>query len=421
MHEQAIAKISEWGKRYQVDLAYIIKNEFWVYLGQGIGLIAGLATLVAFARLAPKEVYGQYNFVLAILAIVTLVSIPGLNSAVSRSTARGNEGNYKAAVKTRFLWSLLGIPALLAVGAYYYYYETPIIGICFMTAGIFFPLIHAPNLWNGFLQGKRRFDLTTKYGGIQSTVTAAAIIAILFLNPSHLVLIVVTHLGVTSFLTCFFYRRSQRYIENKAEDNECKKYGYLLTTASIVVDLANNVDKILVGILLGAPQLAIYSVARGIPDRIRTLLKPAWSPFMPKFSQDGVEMREVQEVAKHFILPLVVVTLGGSLLYWFFIDHVMLLLFSTKYMESTIYARMLLLMILAAIPGSFFGRFAIAKRKTKAIILRCHIFSFLRLVIMSGFIYQWGIMGAVWALNLNAIINALLGWVGLRWEEVSQE
>lgn len=421
MREQAIAKINEWAKRYQVDIAYIIKNEFWVYLGQGIGLITGLATLTAFARLAPTEVYGQFNFVLAILAIVTLVSIPGLNNALLRSVARGNDGDYKAAVKTSFLWSLLGIPVLLGVGSYYYYYSTPIIGICLMMASVFFPLIHAPNLWNGFLQGKRRFDLITKYGGIQSTINAAAIIAILFLNPTHLVLIVVTHLGVTSFLTCLFYRRSQRFIENKAEDNECKKYGYFLTTASIAVYLANNVDKILLGILLGAPQLAIYSIAKGVPDRIRMLLKPVWSPFMPKFSQDGVEMREVQRVAKHFILPLVLVTLGGSLLYWFFIDDVMLLLFSSKYMESTIYARMLLLMILASIPGSFLGRFAIAKRKTKAIILRSHIFSFLRLVIMSGFIYQWGIMGAVWALNLNAIINALLSWVGLRWEEVSQE
>jgi hypothetical protein len=40
---------------------------------------------------------------------------------------------------------------------------------------------------------------------------------------------------------------------------------------------------------------------------------------------------------------------------------------------------------------------------------------------MSGFVYQWGIMGAVWALNLNTILGSLLAWVGMRWEEVSQE
>jgi asparagine N-glycosylation enzyme membrane subunit Stt3 len=99
----------------------------------------------------------------------------------------------------------------------------------------------------------------------------------------------------------------------------------------------------------------------------------------------------------------------------------MLLLFSSKYMDSIKYAKMLLLMILASIPGAFLGTFAIAKRKIKTIILRVHIFSFFRLLIMSGFVYQWGIMGAVWALNLNTILGSLLAWVGMRWEEVSQE
>jgi len=421
MREQAITKINEWGKKYQVDLAYIIRSEFWVYLRQGVLLMTGLAISVTFARLAPKEVYGQYNFIFAVLAIVSLLSIPGLNNAVSRSVARGSEGSYKGAVKASFLWSLLGIPALLGLGAYYYYYNTQIIGICFMISSVFFPFIHAPGMWNSFLQGKKRFDLLAKYGGIQSIINAAALVAILLLNPSYLALIVVTNLVTNSLLICFFYLRSQRYIESKAEDNECKKYGYFLTTASIVGTVTNNIDKILLGILLGAPQLAIYSIGKAIPEGIRMLLKPAWSPFMPKFSQDGVGMKEAQGVARKFILPLVLVTLGGSLLYWFFIDDIMFFLFSSKYMESIIYAKMLLLMILASIPSAFLGTFATAKRKTKAIILGSHIFSFLRLAIMSGFIYQWGIMGAIWALNLNTIVHVLLISVGLRWEEVSQE
>jgi len=420
MREQAIAKINEWGKRYQVDLAYIIKNEFWVYLRQGIGLIAGLAIAVIFARLAPKEIYGQYNFIFAILAIATLASIPGLNNSVLRSVARGNDGNYKAAVKVSFLWSLLGIPALLAVGAYYYYYETPIIGICFMISSVFFPFIHAPNIWNSFLQGKKRFDLTAKYGSIQATINAAAIIAILLLNPSHLVLIVVTNLAVNSFLACFFYRRSQQYIGNDAKDNECKKYGYFLTTANIAVTLANNIDKILIGILLGAPQLAIYSIALAVPQRVRTLLKPGWAPFTPKFSQDGVEMKQIKEKVKRLILPLTLVTLGGSLLYWFFIDDIMLLLFTSKYMESIIYSKILLLFILASIPTAFLGRFAIAKKDTRAIVLGFHVSPVLRLAITASFIYLWGIMGAVWALNLGTIISVSLLWVGITSEETPQ-
>ena len=413
-------RLNEYSQRYQIDLAYVIKNEFWVYLGQGVLLIVGLAAAVACARLAPKEVYGQYNFIFAILAIVALVSIPGLNNAVLRSVARGNDGNYTAAVKTKFLWSLVGIPVLLGAGAYFYYYSTPIIGICLMISSVFFPFIYALDIWNSFLQGKRRFDLIAKYGSIQSTVSAVAIVAILLLKPTHLVLIVVTHLAVTAFLTCLLYRRSKKYIENKVEDSECKRYGYFLTTTNVVICLVQNIDKILIGILLGAPQLATYSIAVLIPREIRTLLKSGWAPFMPKFSQDEVKMKQIREKAKRLILPLALATLVGSLLYWFFIDDIILLLFSTKYAESIVYSRILLLFILASIVGEFLSRFTIAKKDTKAIVWGLHISPVVRLFITGSFIYLWGIMGAAWALNVGTIISALLFGIGMRSQETPQ-
>lgn len=417
MLELVKTKINEYGKRYQIDLAYAIKNEFWVYLRLGISLIIGLAVTVAFTRLASKEVFGQYNFILAILAIATLVSIPGLNNAVARSTARGNEGNYKQAVKTRFLWSLLGIPALLGVGAYYYYYNTQIIGIGLMISSVFVPFMWAPNTWSSFLDGKKRFDLTTRYGSIQAAISAVAIIGILFLNANHLVLILATHLITSSFLTCLLYRRSLKYIENKAKDDECQKYGYFLTTTNIVGTLANNIDKILIGTLLGAPELAIYAIAIAIPTKIKDLLKFVWAPFAPKISEQGIRIGEIGGKIKRLILPLALMTLGASLLYWLFIDDIILLLFSPKYMEAGIYSKMLLLMILLSIPTSFLGTFTIARKKTKSIVLGYHIFPFLKLVIMFGFIYQWGIWGAVWGLNLSMLIHPLLIWAGIGSEE----
>lgn len=417
MFEQVKAKINEYGKRYQIDLAYVIKNEFWVYLRLGISLIVGLAVAVVFTRLAPKEVYGQYNFILAILAIASLVSIPGLNSAVSRSTARGCEGSYRQAVKTSFLWSLLGIPVLLGVGAYYYYYNTQIIGICLMMSSVFVPFIWAPNTWDSFLAGKKRFDLRARYGSVQSSISAAAIIGILFLNANHLVLIFATHLITSSFLSCLLYRRSLKYIENQAKDDECQKYGYFLTTANIAGTLAMHIDKILIGTLLGAPQLAIYAIAIAIPTKVKDLLKLVWAPFVPKISEQEIRIVEVGGKIKRLILPLALIALGASLLYWLFIDDIILLLFSPKYMEAGIYSKMLLLMILLSIPTSFLGTFTIAKKKTKSIVLGYHIFPLLKLVIMFGFIYQWGIWGAVWGLNLSMLIHPLLIWAGIGSEE----
>jgi len=421
MFELAKAKINEYGRKYRIDLAYVIKNEFWVYLRQGISLIIALAVSVSFARLAPKEVYGQYNFILAILAIASLLSIPGLNSAVLRSTARGYQGSYKQAVKTSFLWSLLGIPALLGVGAYYYYYSTQIIGICLMMSSIFFPFIYAPNTWDSFLTGKKRFDLTARYGIIQAAINAAAIIVILFLNADNLILILAAYLSTNALMACLLYRQSLKYIENNTRDDECQKYGYFLTTTNIVGTLATHIDKILIGIILGAPELAIYAIAITIPTRIKDLLKLVWAPFTPKFSEQGTRMRDVIAKGKVLILPLALIIAGASLLYWLFIDDIMLLLFSPKYMEAGVYSKMLLFMILFSIPVAFLGTFTIARKKTKSIVLGYLIFPFLKLAIMAGFIYRWGVWGAVWGLNLSMLVQSILIWAGIGRDEWSQE
>lgn len=414
MIEQAKTKIKEYEKRYGLNIVNIIKDESWVYLRQSISMIVGLATSVVFARLASKEVFGQYKFIVTLLAVFSIFSMPGLSTAVLQSVARGYEGSYKKAVRTRFLWSLLGIPALLIVGAYYYQYNNQIIGICLMMSSAFFPLLNALNMWDNFLQGKKRFDMTAKYGSIQATINAAAMIAILFVNANNLILIFAAYLVSNSLLTCLLFLKSLRYIENNMEDNECTGYGYFVTTANIVGTVAKNIDRILIGSLLGAPELAVYAIAIVIPMNITNLLKLSWSPFTPRFCQEEIKMGTVLERGKRVILPLALMIFGGALLYWLFIDDIILLLFEQKYIDSIIYSKVLLLMILLSIPNIFLGKFSMAKKNKKAIMGGYHIFPFLKLFIMYSFIYLWGLMGAVWGLNLSIVVQMLLIGIGMR-------
>jgi len=414
-------RLNEYSRRYQIDLGYVIRNEFWVYFRLGVSLLIGLGVTIAFARLAPKEVYGQYTFILAILAIISLFSIPGLNHAVLRSTARGNEGNYEKAVKTSFLWSLLGIPALLGLGAYYYYFDSAIIGFGFMVCSVFFPFIYAPNTWDSFLVGKKRFDLRARWGITQSAIIAVAIISVLFLNAQNLVLILIAQLVSSSCVACWLYFRSLKYIENLSEDGECQKYGYFLTTTAIVGTIADHIDKILIGVLLGAQDLALYAIAIVIPIRIKDLLKSAWAPFSPKISEQEISLGEVWGKLRGLILPIVVVAVVSSLLYWFFIDEVALWLFSAKYVEAGSYARPLLFMVLLSVPATFLGTFSVARKKTKPLVLGYHIYPVVKLVIMAGFIYQWGIWGAVYGQITGWLLQLSLIWAGIAIEERSED
>jgi len=78
-------------------------------------------------------------------------------------------------------------------------------------------------------------------------------------------------------------------------------------------------------------------------------------------------------------------------------------------------------MVLASIPASFLGSFAIAKKETKTIVLGYRVFPFLKIIILFSFIYLWDIPGAIWGLNLSAIIQAVLLWSGISSENLPQE
>src|SRR3972149_3093140 len=68
---QAIKKC---GQKFNLDLPYLIRNGFLVIVRQGVVIAFGLVLSIAFARLVPQEVFGQYQFVLSVLAIVSVVS-----------------------------------------------------------------------------------------------------------------------------------------------------------------------------------------------------------------------------------------------------------------------------------------------------------------------------------------------------------
>ena len=82
-----------WSQKYtKADMLYIAKGGFWVMFGQGMNAILSLGLLVAFANFLPKETYGTYRYILSIAGMLSIFTLTGMNSAVSRSVARGSIG-----------------------------------------------------------------------------------------------------------------------------------------------------------------------------------------------------------------------------------------------------------------------------------------------------------------------------------------
>lgn len=316
------------GDRIGLDLPYFVKNGFWVALKQIIGTSSGLLLVVVFARLASQEVYGQYQFVLSILAVISVLSVPGLNASIVKSAAEGKDGDYQDAVKISFLWSLLGIPLLMAVGGYFYgIRQEYIIGISLMIASIFFPFLYAPNTWDSFLQGKGRFDISVLYGSMQMVLNTLCMIGVVYFYSNSTVAIVVVYLFSYTFFNVYYYLRSLRYVENEEKDGDMIRYGWFLTKVNVLWMISGNADKILVGLYLGPAQLAIYSIGVFFARQIQNVSKNFLWVLIPKqICQKSVSRSNYGRV---FLLSVLVTSIAIVSF-----EYVVPLFFSHRYDDS---------------------------------------------------------------------------------------
>src|SRR5574339_387501 len=79
----------------RTDMRYAASGGFWLTAAAGLGSIASLLVAIAFANLAPKEVYGSYKYLMAIAGTLAGFGLSGLAEALSGAAARGQDGTLR--------------------------------------------------------------------------------------------------------------------------------------------------------------------------------------------------------------------------------------------------------------------------------------------------------------------------------------
>lgn len=399
-------------KRYSrkagLDLPYFIKNGFWVMIRQIIVTACGIIFFIVFTRLATLEVFGQYQLILSILSIISILSVPGLNTSIIRSVARGYDGDYKKVVEVSFFWSLLGIPILFLMGGYFYLYQNHPMGIALMVSSIFFPFLYAPNTWDSFLQGKGRFDISTKYSSIQVVLNSIATIAVILLSKGNLIFIMLMYLFSYTFFNGYYFLKSFEYIKNKKRSSDVVSYGWFLTKMNFLGIVANNIDSVLVGILLGPIDLAIYSIVSLVAIKLKDLTKSIGIMFIPKIAITEIKLSDLFRTHKIKILIMILIVFIFSSLYYFFIPNINELFFSDKYSSYSYLSRFFSITVFLSAFLSLFSYYNSAKKNKFVIKITNPIFFSIKIILNTIFIYKLGLLGAVLAFNISMILWMVL-------------
>jgi O-antigen/teichoic acid export membrane protein len=402
-----------WSERYsQTDNVYLAKGGFWILVGQIGSNLLSFVLVIFFANLLPKETYGSYRYILSLASIFSILTMSEMNIAVSQAVAAGNEGVLQPAVRYQLKWNLLMMVALLAVSSYYLANQHPQFAIAFAVLAIFSPLTAAFNTYGAYLGGKKEFRLNNIFSLITTAFYAGGMILVIKLTQN------VTWLIVTYAFTNFIANASLYFFTlylfkpQTTGASSVINYGRNLTLIELIGPLVSQLDKVLLNHFWGPAQLAIYSLATTIPDRISSSIKDWVAIVFPKLA--ARTPLEINQVFNKRILQ----GLGIGLVFSFAYIATSPYLFKyllPKYLDTVGYSQVLAISIIFALPNRYLSTIFTAQKLTRVIFFNNILQSTLRLLLYIVLGIWGGIAGLVTAQVLNSSLSLFINISIWRW------
>lgn len=397
-------RLLRWSEKYtKTDMVYLAHGGFWLTVGQVVSTLSTLTLAIAFANLVPSETYGTYKYLLAVAAIFSIFTLPGMNTAIARSVARGDRSTVRTATKMRIVWSFLGTITTFTGSAYYFVNGNGELAAALALIGVFLPVFDTYTLYNAYLTGTQNFKKQSLFYLIsQGLSTLLLTVALVFTN-NILILLLAYFIPLTT-IRFFLYKKIEKQFTFSAPDKETLGYGKHLSFLDVFGIVAGNIDKVLLWKFLGPAQLAIYAFAVAIPEQIKGPLKGISSVALPKFS---IQTPEHIRVFYRSFWYKVVVYSGILFIISFIYIGVAPLIFKLlfpSYLESVIYSQVLALSLFTgaqSIPATLLS----AHKRTRVQYILTTTRAVIQIILLFVLIPPFGVMGAVIAIAITNTVN----------------
>ena len=408
-----ISLIYKLQRYFKIDFIYLIKGESWLAIGKVVSMAISFVVAWAWANWMDKGVYGNYQYVLSLVGIISIFSLPEMETATIQAVARRFEGSFIQGFKTKLKWGLLGSLSALIIAGYYFFQGNANLPLVFLVVALFIFFFNACLAYTGLLTGRRLFSVQVKYNAVTQVVAGLVMLLTLFLikefffdlpNYSVLFLIISVYFVSRTLLRFFFLVRTKRkFSPNTKEDPKTIPYGKKLSFSLVIDFLASSLDKILVFHYLGAIELAVYAFAVLVPEQLHTFIKQVNTLVMPKFSVRSKARIRATILKKMSYLALLVSILA---LAYLIIAPFVYQIFFPKYLDSIPYSR---IYALSVIPLAFsMATVFRAKMMVKQLYQIRIIVPIIRAGLFLILIPLYGLWGAISAILIIRIFAAFL-------------
>ena len=391
-------------KYTKTDMVYLAKGGFWLTLMQVISYIFSFFIIIAFANLLPKEIYGNYQYILSLVGTLSALSLNGMGMALLITTVRGFEGVLRSAFIISLKYNVVLFIISFIISFYYYTNNNYMTSISLIVVGILSPLLNSAKLYDYYLTGKKYFRKSAIYSILNIIISSILILLTLFLTNNLLIIIIVYFLSNTLMAMIFYLLTLRLHNEYNKIDPITINYAKHLSIINVISIISTYLDKLVIFYFLGPANLAIYYFSIAVPDKIRELILNIRILAIPKFAQRSIKDLKRQMFIKMLklgsiiLIIIVVYIITAPLIYK---------LFFNEYIDSLFYSQIFALSLIFSV-GIIPNAIIHSRTLHKELYLYNISILIFNILILIPLIYFYGIIGAIISRILYKIMILLI-------------
>ena len=401
-----IYRFLKWLQNYtKTDMVYVVEGSFWWLFGRVFSFLASFLILITFAYFAPKETYGAYQYIISMYAMIALLLLPGLDTALIRSVAQKKEKTFFLCEKEKLKFGILALIAFFAISLWYFIHKNLELALSFFFVGIFSTPLAIFSLYAAFWQGKKRFDLQNKYFVAHNLLAALILILFIIFKPK-ITFVIFGYFFAFTFSTFLFWLLTRKKISRQTEeDKETISFGKHITLMAIPGSIAAQIDNVILWQFAGPAQVAVYAYALRLVERISELI-PFSALALPKMVEKNLKANGVKKSIFDKFLKLFWFSIPFTILYILFCP-IFFKIFFPAYKESIIYSQILALILIFS-PFSFLATSFLAEAKKRELYILNFCPQILKIILFFILIPIFKIWGGVFSILISQVFSSFL-------------
>lgn len=395
---------------FKIDMKYIMGGGSLLALTQVTSALFGFVTTIMFANYLPPESLGVYRYILATYALLALISLPGVDTALIETISKGNLAAFRHSIFIKLKWGLLGTIASWGYSIYSYYSGHADVAVIFVLVGIFLPFMEALSIYSSFLNGTKKYGYWTITEIANQVISTIAIFFTIYFTSNTLILIISYFVSYIFIRAIISWHILKKFIINDNYDPTYLNYGKAMTGFQFVTRGIASIDQMVLFHFMGPVQVAMFSIANAIPTRFQSVLRITGTLTYPKITG-----RPDNEIARSLIPKMIkfgfLILL--SCIFYAVVSPIFFKLFFPKYLDSVSYSQALMFYALSGITYPF-GSYLVTHRKVNYSYGIAIINFIVKAICLIIFVPMYGIWGAVISVLASSWTNIIIAF-GILW------